>query len=84
MQKTFDDLFGTVYAKTDAVVQPVVNGEGRLRSAPTRLPVDALAKARSVDGVDYVSGYVQAYAQVLDVKGEPIGGDNKPAFGTSW
>ena len=84
LQKTFDDLFGSVYAKTDAVVQPVVNGEGRLRSAPTRLPVDALAKARSVDGVDYVSGYVQAYAQVLDVKGEPIGGDNKPAFGTSW
>ena len=50
LQKTFDDLFGSVYAKTDAVVQPVVNGEGRLRSAPTRLPVDALAKARSEIG----------------------------------
>jgi putative ABC transport system permease protein len=40
LQRTFDDLFGSVYARTDVVVQPIVNGEGRLRSAPTRLPVD--------------------------------------------
>jgi putative ABC transport system permease protein len=84
LQRTFDDLFGSVYAKTDVVVQPIANSEGRLRSVPTRLPIDALDKARQVDGVDFVSGYVQAYAQVLDAKGEPIGGDNKPAFGTSW
>ena len=84
LQRTFDDLFGSVYARTDVVVQPIVNGEGRLRSAPTRLPIDALDKARQIDGVGFVSGYVQAYAQVLDANSEPIGGDNKPAFGTSW
>ena len=84
LQRTFDDLFGSVYANTDAVVQPVVAGEERLRSAPIRLPVEALTTARTTPGVDYASGYIQAYAQVLDTRGEPIGGDNKPAFGTNW
>jgi putative ABC transport system permease protein len=84
LQRTFDDLFGSVYATTDVVIQPIQSGESRLTSAPNRMPVAALAAARAIDGVAYARGYVQGYAQVLDTKGEPIGGDNKPAFGTEW
>jgi putative ABC transport system permease protein len=84
IKKTFDDLFGSVYAATDVVVQPKAELGGRLRNKPLRLDGSILDKVKSIDGVEKAYGYVQDYAQAVDGRGNPIGGENAPAFAISW
>jgi putative ABC transport system permease protein len=84
IKKTFDDLFGSVYAATDVVVQPKAELGGRLRNKPLRLDSSILDKVKGVDGVEQAYGYVQDYAQAVDGRGNPIGGENAPAFAISW
>ena len=72
--KSFDDLFGQVYANTDVVVQahqvfnPTEGGGGgggggqELNPIPERL----LPSVRAVPGVRFAEGSVQSFAQIID------------------
>ena len=72
--KSFDDLFGQAYAKTDVVVQahqafnPTEGGGGgggggqELNPIPERL----LPLVRAVPGVRFSEGSVQSFAQIID------------------
>jgi putative ABC transport system permease protein len=84
IKKTFDDLFGSVYAQTDVVVQPKAELGGRLRNKPPRLDATLLDRIKAIDGVESAFGYIQDYAQAVDGRGNPVGGDNAPAFAISW
>jgi putative ABC transport system permease protein len=84
IKKTFDDLFGSVYAQTDVVVQPKAELGGRLRNKPPRLDATLLDRIKAIDGVESAFGYIQDYAQAIDGRGNPVGGDNAPAFAIGW
>lgn len=83
IKRTFDDLFGSVYAETDVVVEPTGERTGRLRE-PKRLDAALFAEVAAVPGVEKAYGYVQGYAQAIDGRGEPIGGENTPSFAIGW
>src|SRR4051794_8095929 len=88
VQRTFDDLFGTVNRGTDAVVR----SKATLKSSEfgdTRPPVpeSLLPTVADVRGVAYAEGNVQVpYAQLVNAKGDPIGnpGAGAPALGFAW
>jgi putative ABC transport system permease protein len=84
IQKTFHDLFGSVYVHTDAVVRgPAAAGTSGLEAQ--RPPVDA-ATVRTVNGVAGVraaEGNVMGYAQLVDKQGKAIG-TAQSAYGFNW
>jgi putative ABC transport system permease protein len=84
IQKTFHDLFGSVYVHTDAVVRgPAAAGTSGLEAQ--RPPVDA-ATVRTVNGVAGVraaEGNVMGYAQLVDEQGKAIG-TAQSAYGFNW
>ena len=91
--KSFDDLFGQVYANTDVVVQahqafnPTEGGGGgggggqELNPIPERL----LPSVRAVPGVRFAEGSVQSFAQIIDpTTGKVIQSGGAPTIGSSW
>ncbi len=85
---TFDDLYTSIYAGTDAQVRGIepVNAQVGPGSTP-RLPVSAsvLAVVQGVDGVEVAEPEVDIpYVQVVDGAGDPVGGGAVPTFGQSW
>lgn len=91
--KSFDDLFGQAYAKTDVVVQahqafnPTEGGGGgggggqELNPIPERL----LPLVRAVPGVRFSEGSVQSFAQIIDpTTGKVIQSGGAPTIGSSW
>ncbi|TMK21870.1 MAG: ABC transporter permease [Actinobacteria bacterium] len=91
--KSFDDLFGQVYANTDVVVQahqafnPTEGGGGgggggqELNPIPERL----LPSVRAVPGVRFAEGSVQSFAQIVDpATGKTIQSGGAPTIGSSW
>jgi putative ABC transport system permease protein len=84
IQKTFHDLFGSVYVHTDAVVRgPAAAGTSGLEAQ--RAPVDAatVRTVTSVAGVRAAEGNVMGYAQLVDERGKAIG-TAQYAFGFNW
>lgn len=82
LQRTFDDLFSSVYAKTDAVVRS--NEEVTTQAGTTRgrIPDSVLETVAAVPGVASVSGSVSGYARILAKDGDPLGVDQgSPNFG---
>jgi putative ABC transport system permease protein len=88
IKRTFNDLFASVYERTDAVVRtkevfkdPTGFGDQRGRIDAALLPVVA-----SVDGVAFAQGDVTGYAQLVDKGGNPVGtpGQGPPTLGGSW
>ncbi|HEY7626737.1 MAG TPA: ABC transporter permease, partial [Ilumatobacteraceae bacterium] len=83
LQRTFDELFSSVYARTDAVVrssEKVRTQEGL--SIRGRISDQLLDEVAAVPGVTAVSGSVSGYARILDGNGKPIGVDRgSPNFG---
>jgi putative ABC transport system permease protein len=77
----FENLFTDVYAGVDATVRP----EGA-SGAPGEAYLDEtlLAEVQAVDTVDVAAGSVGGFAQMIDSKGEPIGGQGPPTLGFSW
>jgi putative ABC transport system permease protein len=86
IQRTFDDLFSDIYRDTDAVVRSPEALEyfGQTQREP--VPASLLREVEGVDGVKVADGSVQAYAQVVDKDGDPIGDPamGPPTFGTDW
>jgi len=85
--QTFDKLFSNVNKGTDAYVRGEVAfdsewfGDQRPRLDSTL--VDAI---NNVDGVAVAEGHIEAYAQLVDKAGKPIGNPNMgaPVLGASW
>jgi putative ABC transport system permease protein len=83
LQRTFDDLFSSVYAHTDVVVRStyqVTTQQGMTQRG--RLDDKLLATVAAVPGVSSVSGSVSGYARIIGKDGQPIGTDRgSPNFG---
>jgi putative ABC transport system permease protein len=87
IDKTFHDLFGSVYAHTDAVVR------GRAAIKPSassgldaqRPPVDAVlvAAITRIPGVHAAEDNVMGYAQLVDKRSKAVGKVTS-AFGLNW
>jgi putative ABC transport system permease protein len=82
---SFDQLFTTAYAKTDAYVR----SSNKIASdfgADTRgrLPDSLIATVKSVPGVSSASGEVQGFALVTTAGGKNLGSGNAPNFGGSY
>jgi putative ABC transport system permease protein len=83
LRRTFDNLFSSVYANTDAVVRSserVDTGQGFVQRG--RIAEELIPVVEKVPGVAAVSGSVAGYARILDESGHPIGTDRgSPNFG---
>jgi putative ABC transport system permease protein len=82
--RTFHDLFGSVYAHTDAVVR----GRAALSSTEPDAPrprVDAalVGTVTGVPGVRAAEGNIFDYAQLVDAHGKAVG-KAESAFGLNW
>src|SRR4051812_5466681 len=86
--KTFDDLFTTVSAGTDAQVRAksvIKTGDGsELRQ---RIDQGLLQVVDRVDGVAAAAGNVQNFnTRIIGKDGDPVGNPNAgpPSFGRNW
>jgi len=88
MNRTFDDLFASAYAGTDAVVRSdeVISGELGEEDQRGTIDVALLDRVRAVDSVEAATGDVSGLAQVIGRDGDPIGGGSfdSPASAGSW
>ena len=85
--KTFDKLFADVNSGTDAYVraEAAFDSEWFGEQRP-RLDTTLLDTINHVDGVAVAEGHIEAYAQLVDKAGKPIGNPNMgaPVLGASW
>jgi putative ABC transport system permease protein len=84
---TFDDLFANVNAGTDAYVRgEAAFSESDMGDQRARLDASLADQIRTVDGVAVAEPSIQAYAQIVDKDGKPIGdpGMGPPTFGGNW
>lgn len=82
LQRTFDDLFSSVYANTDAVVRSSQEIETQAGTTRGRIPDTMLDVVAGVPGVAEVMGSVSGYARILAKDGDPLGVDQgSPNFG---
>jgi putative ABC transport system permease protein len=84
IRSAFDSLFSSVYGGTDVVVTSKGALDAGPRRSPRRLPRALVDDLRALEGVAAADGLVQAYTQVVDREGVPIGGSNAPTFGAAW
>ena len=75
----FETLFTDVFAGVDATVRP-----DAVSSAATSLDEDLVDEVIAVEGVEAAAGGVGGFAQMIDVDGNPIGGQGPPTLGFSW
>src|SRR3954452_9210072 len=89
VQRTFDDLFGNIYAHTDAVVRTksALSSDQFGGDIHEPVPESLLPKVRAVKGVAAAEGNVGVqYAQLVDARGKAIGnpGSGAPSLGFVW
>lgn len=77
----FETLFTDVYSGVDATVRP---DEAAFGAEEPFLDESLLSVVSATDGVDRAAGSVGGVAQLIDVDGEPIGGQGPPTLGFSW
>jgi putative ABC transport system permease protein len=84
IQKTFDDLFADINRGTDAAVRAheVFSDFGGAQRP--NIPASLLSIVRQTPTVEAAVGNIQAFAQVVDKHGKPIGGNGPPTFGLGW
>jgi putative ABC transport system permease protein len=84
--RTFDNLFASVYAHTDAIVRShsTFSAEGQDQRA--RVPESLLATVKAVPGVQDAEGNVSGFAQLVDKNGKAVGknGNGPPTLGGNW
>src|SRR5436853_1232260 len=88
IQKTFNDLFASVYDGTSAVVRETAAFKGENGAGDQRGRIDAslLDAVKRVDGVAAAEGNTFGYAQIVDKHGDALGNPNQgpPVVGTGW
>jgi putative ABC transport system permease protein len=89
--KSFKDLFGSVFAGTDAYVRSAAkvsggNGPGGGFTQRANIPETLLATVQRADGVKAAEGRVMGYTQIVGKDGKALGnpGRGAPTFGTNW
>jgi putative ABC transport system permease protein len=85
--KTFDKLFSDVNKGTDAYVRAEVAFDSEwFGDQRPRLDASLIDQINDVDGVSTAEGYIEAYAQLVDKAGKPIGNPNMgaPVLGSGW
>ena len=85
--KTFDKLFADVNKGTDAYVRAEVAFDSEwFGDQRPRLDASLIDTIDQVDGVAVAEGHVEAYAQLVDKAGKPIGNPNMgaPVLGAAW
>src|SRR3954471_5421375 len=84
--RTFDNLFASVYANTDAVVRSHSSFSEQGMDQRARVDASLVNTIAAVPGVGAVEGGVQGYAQLVDKTGDAVGkGSNgPPTFGGNW
>ena len=88
IQKTFDNLFASVYDGTSAVVRQNAAFKGQNGAGDQRGRVDAslVNVVKQVDGVAVAEGNTFGYAQIVDKHGDAVGNPNAgpPVVGGGW
>jgi putative ABC transport system permease protein len=87
ISKTFDDLFGNVYAQTDVVVRgTAVFDAGGAGAQRGRVNESLLSAVRAVPGVAQAQGGVFGYARLIASDGHALGnpGAGAPTIGGDW
>lgn len=86
MAHTFDEMFTSAYAKTDAMVRANATFEANGFEQRPRIDESMVATLEAVDGVALAQPDVWGYAQLVDRDGEPIGmpGAGPPTVGANW
>ena len=85
--QTFDKLFSDVNKGTDAYVRADVAFDSEwFGDQRPRLDTTLVDAINDVDGVAVAEGHIEAYAQLVDKAGKPIGNPNmgSPVIGASW
>ena len=85
--KTFDKLFADVNSGTDAYVRAEVAFDSEwFGDQRPRLDATLIDTINSVDGVAVAEGHSEAYAQLVNKAGKPIGNPNMgaPVLGAEW
>jgi putative ABC transport system permease protein len=84
IQKTFHDLFGSVYVNTDAVVRgPAARGTSGLDAQRSSVEEAMVRTVTGVPGVRAAEGNVMGYAQLVDEQGKAVG-TAQDAYGFNW
>jgi len=88
IQRTFNNLFASVYDGTSAVVRQTaafkgMNGQGDQRG---RVDASVVSLVKSVDGVAVAEGNTFGYAQIVDKHGDAVGSptNGPPVIGGGW
>lgn len=84
MRASFDEVFASANAGTDAVVQgkTIVSGPRGDEQAP--VPADLTTELESVPGVRTVQPVISGLAQIIGKDGKPLGGNGPPTLGGNW
>jgi putative ABC transport system permease protein len=85
--KTFDKLFADANAGTDAYVRAEVAFDSEwFGDQRPRLDASLVDTINAVPGVAVAEGHIEAYAQLVDKAGKPIGNPNMgaPVVGSEW
>lgn len=86
--RTFNDLFGDVYASTDVVVRGAAQFEGPQNIGVQRARLDdsVVATVAAVPGVAVAEGGVTGYARIVGKNGKALGNPSfgAPTLGFSW
>lgn len=85
IQKTFDDLFANINRGVDSAVRApeVLSGDFGGGQRPN-VPASLVAVVAKTPSVQAAVGNIEAFAQVVDSKGDAIGGSGPPTFGVGW
>jgi putative ABC transport system permease protein len=85
--RSFDDLFASANAGTDVQVRgEAAFEEADLGAQRPRLDASLVDAIRKVDGVAAAEAHIEAYAQVVDKHGDPMGNPEMgaPTMGGAW
>jgi putative ABC transport system permease protein len=86
--RTFDDLFGDVYAGTDVVVrgESAFDAPDNLGAQRDRVDASLVSTVAAVPGVAAAEGSVTGYARLVDKSGDAMGNpaNGAPTIGYGW
>jgi putative ABC transport system permease protein len=92
MNRSFDDLFATVFRGTDAVVRSeqafdlAFDEGGGDQEERGRIDASIVDVVEDADGVAAAAGSVDGFARIVDQEGDPVGNPafGPPTLGTNW
>jgi putative ABC transport system permease protein len=84
LQRNFDQLFADANGGTDAVVRAATKVDTDAGFTRETIPASTVERVRAVAGAADVAPYVEGYGQLLDKRGDAIGGNGPPRVAASW